>query len=61
MTTPTGTENSSAPSRYASHTSSPNASRIAHDMIASPPVPNGTATSDTAVSSGCGVGANGPV
>ena len=28
-------------------------------MIASPPVPNGTATSDAAVSSGCGVGANG--
>ena len=28
-------------------------------MIASPPVPNGTATSETSVSSGCGVGANG--
>ena len=30
-------------------------------MIASPPVPNGTATSETAVSSGCGVGAKRPV
>ena len=30
-------------------------------MIASPPLPNGTATSETTVSSGCGVGAYGPV
>ena len=29
-------------------------------MIASPPIPNGTAISEAAVSSGCGVGAYGP-